>query len=734
MTGDLFSLYDEKGTCIIANKYELLVINDESRVLQSLKFQNAINFLYTTPLLIIGFNGAITILESDNIQTKFLFPVGHELSSTNCIDVSSSLNLIAVGVQNLIFVYDRTKHIDSALIAVLDAHEYRITHVAFLKNSGMEHFLITVSEENRFIVWNLSKRSIVYESPFESSIPISGINAFIYNFVFSISFSDGYVRLYDTQPLTSEKPCVKQLKTINVSARITIINEEEEEDTIIISRKKTPKPLLPNDEPTNESYPIISTGYYSLRGSEYLLCSTQFSIISVCINNLSIMTVSNFDSPIQSISFMSSIVALIFENSKDIIIKRLGIGIVPEIGVSLFTTEDPPSSSPLYISLPPKTKQATPIVTLHKIIKSSGYTSKPPAIKQPKKDKSKKTKKDEPEILVTNFNTPQTLVTSFSAFNTPIINASLSPNGKRLIASDNSGTVLFLKSKSGSFPAYIGHSLPVTSLSWSNGSTFLSSSIDKTIKIWDIDRSDPLLVIQKTKSEDKGTPFPDEISSASFFWKDKFILIGSGKTLYMYAYGLPNLASKNIQDMHQTGNYKNIFTKNIESGKITCMSSSNFPQSHIVSLATASRSISIFDFYAGECVMEIPSLHERSIFSLCSNYGGIFTPRNNAPDLLLSGSTDETFRLWDLRNSRCERTIMSGSRVKRVGSCFSPDSKFIAIGTERSGIEIWDISMGTCVQKIKEDFRGTAVTWLQWNPGTGRLQSATEAGSVKVFE
>jgi WD40 repeat protein len=416
-------------------------------------------------------------------------------------------------------------------------------------------------------------------------------------------------------------------------------------------------------------------------------------------------------------------------------VSRLEVGITPRSGVVLFPPDDLPANSPLNVVIDLKTKQPVPIATLHKNIKSSGYAKKPEPsrlIKKPTAKKAPKKPVDAP--IVVAFKAPKTLANTFTPHEAPLTVAALSADGKRTVCADHVGTIVLVQQKS--TPAYLGHTQPVTALSWNNQRGFVSASLDRTVKFWNIDRPDPLLTLNKTKSETRGTPFPDDITGVSYFWEDKFVALATGLCVKLFGYHLPSLnpSARTVADLHQAGTYKCVKTVPVESGKIVSMTASNTPASPIALVATTAKSLHAVDFTTGEIVLDIETKHDRPLHTIIANYGGIFTPRDGGtPDLALTGAFDESFRLWDLRSSRCERTFPVGSRTVRVGCCFSPDSRFVALGTERLGFEVWDVAHGACVAKLKDDLRGVTVTWLEWNPANGRIHCGTENGLVKLF-
>lgn len=741
---DCYSIADDNGTLAVGNKKNCQIIDVENTIKKTFDIDKNITIIKGFPYVTLGTDGAVYILGPKNKLICYLFPAQYAESSPTSISYSVSTTLLAVSVNDVVLVYDLNKPLEKSLIALLQGHEAPVAKCAFLTYTGYEHLIISCSEDQRFIVWDLNKRCMCYESPFESSYPIKGIATFDTNHMFALAFQDGFVRLYDASPILDAKPSVKFIRMINVTKVEFDAFEEEEEQSIVISKNKPPKPQ-PKPDMSGEAPPfIIAAGSTALYGREYMLCATANTVVSLNISTFERNVVHTFDEEIQEACFESLIVAARACYSTNIYIKRLAIGVMPEVGLQLFPENQPPVSSPLNTDIPLKTKQAVPIATLHKTVKSSGYSQKPQPSRFTKKlgttaaakKGAPKKKTDAEPIVLESVSLPKKMTKEYTPLEAPLSTASLSADGKRLICADNSGTIVFVKMKS--TPAYLGHTQPITSLSWNTTHGFISASLDKTVKFWDIDRPDPLLTINKTKSETKGPAFSDDINGASHFWNDKFVLLASGQSLLLYGYHLPSLNAnaKTVADMHQTGTYKMIKSVNLESsdGKIISMSASNVPMSPIALVATTAKSIHAIDFFSGTKILDLETHHERPIFSITANYGGIFTPRSQeTPDLALTGALDETFKLWDLRSARCERTMVCGSRTVKVGSCFSPDSRYVALGTERLGIEIWDIGEGKSVAKIKDELRGQTIQYLEWNPGTGKLTCGTEAGVIKVF-
>ena len=71
-----------------------------------------------------------------------------------------------------------------------------------------------------------------------------------------------------------------------------------------------------------------------------------------------------------------------------------------------------------------------------------------------------------------------------------------------------------------------------------------------------------------------------------------------------------------------------------------------------------------------------------------------------SPDgrLLVSGSPDDTIRLWEVATGRLLRTLVPDSSVTSLA--FSPDSRLLASGSYGHRIHLWDVESGCLVRTL----------------------------------
>ena len=104
---------------------------------------------------------------------------------------------------------------------------------------------------------------------------------------------------------------------------------------------------------------------------------------------------------------------------------------------------------------------------------------------------------------------------------------------------------------------------------------------------------------------------------------------------------------------------------------------------------------------------------------------------------LVSGSKDNTVKLWDIQTGGVIKTFHSSShRPHSVSISPDPDAIMIASGSHNNAICLWDTQTGKCRNVIEQCFtgqEGRAVTCVNFETPR-RLMAASEAGLVQQFD
>ncbi|KAM7385734.1 hypothetical protein PAMP_001795 [Pampus punctatissimus] len=181
-------------------------------------------------------------------------------------------------------------------------------------------------------------------------------------------------------------------------------------------------------------------------------------------------------------------------------------------------------------------------LVFHSKVKSSGYSSSPRRVMfSPKTtvQKSRSTTKAHKNtgLLLRDYPADSAAPTvpriHLSIANKPVHCLQYTGDGKQILCGLGDNSVLLYKSSLTGNPAvYTGHDKPVSSVSWSlNRQSWLSASEDQTLRIWTHGSPEPAIIIGDSM-------FSKPIRSAQFYYLDKFLLLASGHSLYLYLYNV----------------------------------------------------------------------------------------------------------------------------------------------------------------------------------------------------
>ncbi|KAL4238028.1 WD40 repeat-like protein [Mactra antiquata] len=287
--------------------------------------------------------------------------------------------------------------------------------------------------------------------------------------------------------------------------------------------------------------------------------------------------------------------------------------------------------------------------------------------------------------------------------------------------------------------AYTGHNHIVTGIGWSHcGSKFITSSDDKTASMWIKGRSEPVLTFDRMKKNtasvgaEGNSGFSKEVQNGQFYFMDKFILLCSGNSMFMYKYYLD--PSKNeIQRYLTQSRYKLVQQWQMESQQLVAMSAVNSFLSYIVLCGCSNKSIEVYDMNVGQRVRKMTDVHTRPVHALCQNEGSQFVShQSGAYDLFVSAAAGDCIKLWDLRTNRCIRRYEGHlNRVHPCGVSFSPCGRFLATGSEDKCVYLFDIRSGTYLHKLQGHC--DVVSDVSFHPLYPQLFTASLDGRIIMY-
>uniref|UniRef100_UPI003AAA8B22 WD repeat-containing protein 27 n=1 Tax=Centroberyx gerrardi TaxID=166262 RepID=UPI003AAA8B22 len=415
-------------------------------------------------------------------------------------------------------------------------------------------------------------------------------------------------------------------------------------------------------------------------------------------------------------------------------------------GLSVIPSSPPLLESPLNAELKkkepncPKKKggvKEQPLV-FHSKVKSSGYTSSPRRTmfspktnvqKTPCSAKANKTIGCLHRNYPADSAAPNTPHIQLSIANKPVFCFQYSGDGKQILCGLGDNSVLLYKSSLTSSPVvYTGHDKAVSSVGWShNRQWWLSASEDRTLRIWTHGNAEPVITMS-------GGMFSKPIRSAQFYYLDKFLLLASGHSLYLYLYNLDSTRD-DIKRYQQRSVVKMASCLETTSATdITALSAINDFFSYIVVVCGSDRSIQVFDMNKGTVASELLDAHSRAVHCITQNKGSMFSTQ--APDsynLFLTSAVTDGVKIWDLRTLRCVRRYESHlNRCHPCSSAISPCGRFIASGSEDNCAYVYDIRCSSYLHKLQK--HSDTVLSVTFNPATPELLTGTLDGKLRLFQ
>ncbi|XP_037639064.1 WD repeat-containing protein 27 isoform X2 [Sebastes umbrosus] len=392
-------------------------------------------------------------------------------------------------------------------------------------------------------------------------------------------------------------------------------------------------------------------------------------------------------------------------------------------GFSVFPSSPRLPESPLNAELKkkepehPKKKggmKEQPLV-FHTKVKSSGYTSAPRG------------------LLLRDYPADSAAPTiphiHLTIANKPVHCLQYSGDGKQILCGLGDSSVLLYKSSLTGNPAvYTGHDKPVSSVSWSlNRQWWLSASEDLSLHIWTHGSPEPAIIMGDSM-------FSKPIRSAQFYYLDKFLLLASGSSLYLYLYNV-DITRDNIKRYQQRSvvELARCFTTT-SATDITALSAINDFFSYIVLVCGSDRSIQVFDMNKGLVASVLPDAHSRAVHCITQNKGSMFsTQALDSYNLFLTSAVTDGVKIWDLRTLRCVRRYENHlNRCHPCSSAISPCGRFIASGSEDNCAYVYDIRSSSYLHKLQK--HSDTVLSVTFNPATPELLTGTLDGKLRLFQ
>jgi len=201
-----------------------------------------------------------------------------------------------------------------------------------------------------------------------------------------------------------------------------------------------------------------------------------------------------------------------------------------------------------------------------------------------------------------------------------------------------------------------GHTRGINDLAWSprTPSLIATASDDKTLRIWDVNRS--LSASQDTNQADQGVGAANTIGSPS---------VGTGANAEE-----ANHITEALVEFKGHTNF--------------CFSTKFSPQGNLLVSGSFDETVKIWDVRTGECVSTLPA-HSDPVTGVDFNTDGT---------CIVSSSHDGLMRIWDVATGECLKTIYAEGNPPVTFVKYSPNGKYILSGMLDGRLRLWDVMNG----------------------------------------
>ncbi|CCA70337.1 hypothetical protein PIIN_04276 [Serendipita indica DSM 11827] len=285
----------------------------------------------------------------------------------------------------------------------------------------------------------------------------------------------------------------------------------------------------------------------------------------------------------------------------------------------------------------------------------------------------------------------------------PVWGVAFSPDGSRIVSSSSDKTIRVWDADTGQpFGEPLrGHERSVDAVAFSrDGSRIVSGSYDTTIRQWETESRRPLgEPIRGHQYKVNAVAFsPDGLQIVSGS-DDKMVRLWDADT------GLPS-------------------RKPLQGHKSSVLSVAFSPDGSQIVSGSFDKTIRLWDVSSSQSLGEPLRGHESSVLVVA------FSPDGSR---IVSGSADNTIRIWDAQSCQLLGNPLYGHEGYVSAVSFSPDGSRIVSGSYDATLRLWDVDSG---QPLGEPFRGheSAVWAVSFSPDGVRIASGANDKTIRLWD
>lgn len=271
-----------------------------------------------------------------------------------------------------------------------------------------------------------------------------------------------------------------------------------------------------------------------------------------------------------------------------------------------------------------------------------------------------------------------------------------------------------------------------------DGQNFASSSLDRTIKLWDLNTGKLLQTLEGHTSAVHTIIFSSDgqqIASSSHDGTIKLWNLNTGKALRTFTGHEGHVHSIVLTPDERTlvsgsgdgtiklwnvETGKQIRTLYARSGHVNSVTLS--PDSRVIASGSREGPLELWELNTGKQIRSLPAHSSYVNFVAISPDG----------QTLVSSSLDGPIELWNLKTGERLRTLADSSAISLA---ISPDSQILASNSADQKIKLWDLDTGKLVNTFAGDAAGNSKNYnsVTFSPDGKTLVSGSSYGAIKVW-
>ena len=271
---------------------------------------------------------------------------------------------------------------------------------------------------------------------------------------------------------------------------------------------------------------------------------------------------------------------------------------------------------------------------------------------------------------------------------------------------------------------FLGHEGRAWSVAFSPvGQLMASGGDDQTIRLWNVATGRCLKILRERSGQVRRVLFSPQGNLLATNSNDNTVKLWDISQLYPEPLSEDQLSEK--RSLSPT--VSRLHTLQGHSRRVYGIAFSPDGQ-HLIT-GSEDQTVRLWDIATGEC-LRVLSGHDRFVLTV-AYIAGKKSGKKTSPDLIASGSDDQTIRLWNAFTGECLQ-VLTGHTGWVQTLAFSPDGAWLASGSTDLTIKLWDLLTGTCHKTLEG--HGKGLESISFSPDGQTLVSGSEDETIKLWD